>query len=142
MKDSFSISNKYDDIISLPHYQSKTRKKMKITDRAAQFSPFAALPGYEGTLVETARLTTEMPELDDNQKSDINEQLMLIVENLEKNPTVVLSYFEYDERKTGGSVIKKSETIKKISVNERYILFKDKTRISIDNILSIDLVDY
>ena len=56
-------SHEYDDIIDLPHHVSAERPHMPMTDRAAQFSPFAALTGYDAAIVETARLTDEKREL-------------------------------------------------------------------------------
>ena len=53
------ITHKYDDIIHLPHHVSETRAHMPMLDRAAQFSPFAALTGYDAAVVETARLTDQ-----------------------------------------------------------------------------------
>lgn len=38
--------SRYEDIIDLPHHVSKKHSQMSILDRAAQFSPFAALTGY------------------------------------------------------------------------------------------------
>ena len=52
-------SNKYDHIINLPHHISSTRPQMAISDRAAQFSPFAALTGYDAAIKETGRLHEE-----------------------------------------------------------------------------------
>lgn len=51
--------NNYDDIINLPHHVSKTRLRMSQQDRAAQFSPFAALTGFDEKIEETAMLVSE-----------------------------------------------------------------------------------
>lgn len=40
------MTEKYEDIINLPHHVSKIRPQMSMLERAAQFSPFAALNGY------------------------------------------------------------------------------------------------
>ena len=53
------MKDQYDDIINLPHHVSKTRPQMSMVDRAAQFSPFAALTGYDAAIKETGRLTDE-----------------------------------------------------------------------------------
>ena len=58
-------SDKYKDIINLPHHQSKRRPRMSMIDRAAQFSPFAALTGHNDAIIETARLTDRKIELDE-----------------------------------------------------------------------------
>lgn len=49
------MSNKYDDIINLPRPESKY-PRMPRANRAAQFSPFAALTGHEKAIRETAYL--------------------------------------------------------------------------------------
>ena len=61
---------KYDDIIDLPHHVSKVHPQMSIWDRSAQFAPFAALTGHEEAIAETARLTNEWHEPDEDKKSD------------------------------------------------------------------------
>ena len=55
MKDS----NKYADIINLPHHVSKKHPQMTLYARSAQFAPFAALTGYEEAVEETAEETVE-----------------------------------------------------------------------------------
>ena len=72
------IEDNYEDIINLPHHVSETRPRMSMIDRAAQFSPFAALTGHEAALNETARLTDTRIELDDCEKEIINEKLIMI----------------------------------------------------------------
>ena len=54
--------HQYDDIINLPHPTSKKHHRMANADRAAQFSPFAALTGYEKALEETKELAVERVE--------------------------------------------------------------------------------
>lgn len=49
----------YDDIIELPHHVSDTHPQMPLLDRAAQFSPFAALTGHTDAIKETERLVIE-----------------------------------------------------------------------------------
>lgn len=138
MKHSLTISDKYDDIINLPHHQSKTRPQMSIYNRAAQFSLFAALTGYEDAIMEKARLTKKRPELDENEIAYINEQLVIIQNQLDSKPIITISYFEYDNKKDGGSIITKQGTIKKINTDEYHILLQDNTFIPIDYILRID----
>ena len=70
------MTTQYDDIIRLPHHVSSTRPRMSAIDRAAQFSPFAALTGYDTSIKESARLTDARIELDDSQKEEISEKLM------------------------------------------------------------------
>lgn len=54
------MNEKYKDMLRLPHPVSATHPRMSLQDRAAQFSPFAALTGYEDALKETARLTDHL----------------------------------------------------------------------------------
>lgn len=93
------ITHKYDDIINLPHHVSETRAHMPMLDRAAQFSPFAALTGYDAAVVETARLTDQKLELDDMQKEHISEQLFELQERVSEQPEATVVYFVPDEKK-------------------------------------------
>ena len=94
----------YGDIIDLPHYQSATRPHMSLYDRAAQFSPFAALTGYDDMVKEEARLTDDMREVSEVELEDLNRKLAMISEAIEKreHPPVTVTYFIPDERKSGG----------------------------------------
>ena len=90
---------KYDDIIDLPHHVSETHPPMSRADRAAQFSPFAALTGYDAAVRETARVTERRIELDEGVKAELNARLNCILEHLSEHPQVSLTYFVQDERK-------------------------------------------
>lgn len=61
------MSGPYDDIIHLSRPVSARHRPMSMTARAAQFSPFAALTGYEAAVQETARLTDPRAQLDEGQ---------------------------------------------------------------------------
>ena len=87
----------YDDIISLPHHVSDTRPRMSAHDRAAQFSPFAALTGYDAEISETARLTNERRELDEYALARLNACLLLLVENAAERPEISVTFFKADE---------------------------------------------
>ena len=65
-------NKKYDDIINLPHHVSLTHPHMSRLDRAAQFSPFAALTGYDAAIKETARLTDKKVELGEYELEELN----------------------------------------------------------------------
>ncbi|MCD8005221.1 MAG: hypothetical protein LUE91_06155, partial [Oscillospiraceae bacterium] len=97
------MSHDYSDIINLPHHVSATRPHMSMHDRAAQFSPFAALTGYDAAVKETARLTDQRAELDDDMKEKLSERINLLQENLAAAPAVEITYFIPDERKEGGA---------------------------------------
>ena len=131
-------SNKYDEILSLPHHVSKTRPQMPMSDRAAQFAPFAALTGYDAAIKETGRLTDERIELDVEALSALNMKYQLLMEALDEAPEVTITYFQPDERKAGGKYVSAVGTVKKIDDFERRITMRDGTRIPMDDVLSID----
>lgn len=130
-------SEKYKDIIDLPHHQSKKRQQMSMIDRAAQFSPFAALTGHNDAIIETARLTDRQIELDEGTKSIINEKIQMISDHLSEKPTVTITHFEPDIKKDGGAYLNTTGTVKRIDEFKRELLLTDGTIISIEKIFDI-----
>ena len=128
----------YDDIINLPHHVSKKHPQMSLLDRAAQFSPFAALTGHEDAIKETARVTDERMELDENAIMILNARLQLLAERLEQKPVVEIAYFKPDEKKQGGSYEKVIGTVRKIDLYGNKIIMDGGCSISIDNLVAID----
>lgn len=98
-------TDKYNDIINLPHHVSSDRRQMSMIDRAAQFSPFAALTGHSEAIDEVARFTENAPYLDENTKDILNEKLQLIADSLINEPIVSITYFKPDSKKSGGAYI-------------------------------------
>lgn len=135
---SMNDNHKYDDIINLPHHISHRRPRMSAIDRAAQFSPFAALTGYDAAVKETARLTEERIELDEYAKSELDERLQLIQENITGNPAVSVTYFVPDDKKTGGAYCVCSGCVRKIDIYKHFIVMCDGTQIPIGEIIGID----
>ena len=133
------MSNKYADIIHLPHHVSKTRPQMTISDRAAQFSPFAALTGYDDAVQETARLTTDKITLSEDQIIVINAVLNEIIQHLPDSPYVQITYFQPDQRKQGGSYQQVFGFVK--SVDELYgmVILKGNIRIPVHQIVHINI---
>lgn len=129
-----NISHKYDDIINLPHHVSKKHPQMSLHDRAAQFSPFAALTGHKAAINETARLTDEKQILSEDVIAKLNEQLNLIKENIGTNQTVTITYFVPDDKKSGGAYISHTGVVKKIDEYNRTVVLTDKTVIPIEQI--------
>ena len=129
--------NNYEDIINMPHHVSKKHPQMSIWSRSAQFAPFAALTGYDDAVKETARLTDKRLEIDEGLKNILNNKLQYILENKLLQPEITFTYFVYDTKKSGGKYIEKTGVVKKIDLNEKYIMLKDKTKISIDEIINI-----
>ena len=129
---------KYDDIINLPHKQSSRRPRMSLYDRAAQFSPFAALTGHDAAIKETARLTDQKAELDEGNKERLNERLQIILENLSRSTEVTITYFLPDERKAGGAYVDVIGIVKKIDEYEQIVIMRNGTKIPIDDIIGIE----
>ena len=129
---------KYADIIDLPHHQSDTRPKMSNYDRAAQFSPFAALTGHADSIKETARLTDEYSEPSEEMKAIMNEKLLFLMEQLENQPEITITFFKPDEKKQGGAYITITGVVKKIKTYERQIQMTTGDLIPIDMIFGID----
>ena len=136
--------HRYDDIIHLPHHQSQVHPHMSLSDRAAQFSPFTALTGYDDAVQETARLTESRIELDENSRVLLDERLRLLQINLEEHPFVTFTYFIPDSRKEGGSYSLAAGVIKKLDLLHRTITLyadngiSDGTEIPIDEITAIE----
>lgn len=132
------MTKAYDDIINLPHHVSTKHPHMSAIDRAAQFSPFAALTGYGDAIKETARLTGERVELDEYTKDALSDRLQIIADRIKEQLEIVITYFRPDAKKNGGAYITTISTVKKIDEYERVIVMTDGTAIPIDEIISID----
>ena len=130
--------NQYEDIINLPHHVSPTRPQMPMSDRAAQFAPFAALTGYDAAIKETGRLTDERIELDVEALSALDMKYQLLMEALDEAPEVIITYFRPDERKAGGKYVSAVGAVKKIDDFERRITMQDGAKIPMDDVLSIE----
>ena len=131
---------KYDDIINLPHHVSSRHPQMPMMNRAAQFSPFAALTGYDDAVRETARLTDEKIELDEYEKEELDRKIQWIGSHLDEHIPVSITYFQPDDRKAGGAYEEIVDTIRKINVYEHEILLTKGTKIPIMNILLMDFI--
>ena len=132
------MNGKYDEIMGLPHHISKTRPQMPMSDRAAQFAPFAALTGYDAAIKETGRLTDERIELDVEALSALDMKYQLLMEALDEAPEVTITYFQPDERKAGGKYLTATGAVKKVDDFERRITMQDGTKIPMDDVISID----
>ena len=132
------VNRKYNEIMGLPHHVSKTRPQMPMSDRAAQFAPFAALTGYDAAIKETGRLTDERIELDVEALSALDMKYQLLMEALDEAPEVTITYFQPDERKAGGKYLTATGAVKKIDDFERRITMQDGAKIPMDDVLSIE----
>lgn len=131
-------SHQYDDIISLPHHVSARHPQMPLLDRAAQFSPFAALTGHDAAIKETARLTEERVELDENSKAVLNRRLKLLWEHCKEQPEVTITYFEPDERKSGGAYVTTAGKVRKMDSYGRKIFLEKDMIVRMDEIIAIE----
>jgi hypothetical protein len=133
------MSNKYDDIINLPYPKKSSRPRMSMHDRAAQFSPFAALVGYEDAVEETARYTDEMVELAEDAKAIIDANLTVIADKIKLHPAVTITFFVPDEKKSGGKYVTVTDKVKSIDEIERALCLVENGTIAIDNIRELEL---
>lgn len=131
------MKNSYDDIIHLPHHVSATHPHMPIADRAAQFSPFAALTGHNEAIKETARLTDQKIELGEDEQLALEQRLNILADTDTDYPEVSVTYFKLDEKKSGGSYVTVVGQVKKIDDYERIIVMMDGINIPIEDIMKI-----
>jgi hypothetical protein len=131
------MSGSYEDIINLPRPVSKTRPHMPTADRAAQFSPFAALTGHGAAIQETERLTDKRIELDETVKLALNDKLQIIAGRIDERPEIEIIYFLPDKKKKGGAYVAAAGSVKKVDEYGRVVLMSDETVIAIDEIISI-----
>ena len=136
MSDKFD--HQYDDIINLPHHVSATRPQMSMINRAAQFSPFAALTGYDAVIREIGRLTDRRVELSEDRRVDLDKKQQILSDSLAEHPEVSVTYFIPDERKAGGKYVTVTGNVKKFDVFQRIMVLTDGTMIPLDEILELE----
>lgn len=132
------MNDRYDDIIHLPHHVSKTRPQMSMMDRAAQFSPFAALTGYDAAIKETGRLTDEKIELGEETKAVLDRKQRYLSDMISVQPEITVTYFLPDERKSGGTYLSVTGKLKRIDEYERMMILTDGKKIPLDDIMDIE----
>ena len=131
------MSGTYDDIIALPHPEPRTHPRMSLHDRAAQFSPFAALTGHSAAIAETGRLTDSRITLDESEMARVDAALQRLRELLPQAPAVSITYFVPDERKAGGSYQTVTGTARRIDTANGVLLLTDQRAIPIPDILDV-----
>ena len=132
------MSDHYDDIIDLPHHVSTTRPQMPMSDRAAQFSPFAALTGYDAAIKETGRLTDAHVELDEDELKRLDAKFQILANHLRDGADVTITYFKPDERKEGGAYLTITGSIKKVNSFDRLLMMQDGTCVHMDQIVGLE----
>lgn len=127
----------YEDILHLPHPVSKRRASMSLQDRAAQFSPFAALTGYDAVIAESGRLTQSMAELAGAAVEELNEALRQLAEVIHTQPEVNVTYFAPDSRKAGGNYRTLTGKVRRIDTVEGILEFTDRSRIPLLQVIAL-----
>ena len=132
------MPDNYDDIKHLTRPQYDDLHPMSMSDRAAQFSPFAALVGYSDAIAETARLTDSKSDLTEDEMSELNANLNRLLDSLDEQPKIRVTYFVPDERKSGGRYVEKQGLVRIYDSYSQELVFTDKTRINIQDIIKIE----
>jgi len=130
--------HRWDDILLLPRPVSPKHPPMSPSARAAQFSPFAALTGYEEAVEETARLTEVYTEPDEDEKELLNRQLRLLCAHANEQPDVKITHFQPDEKKSGGAYLHAAGKILRVDSVRRYVYLTDGQRIPMEQICAMD----
>ena len=131
------MNSKYESIKYLPHHVSDKRPHMSMHDRAAQFSPFAALTGYDDAVEETARLTDSRYELSDYELEVLNAKLNFLRENVDDEPEITVLYFKPDDKKDGGAYLEQTGNVRKVRDYEQQIVMEDGLIIQFSDIYDL-----
>lgn len=132
------MKNDYSDILDHPHYVSKTRPQMSELERAAQFSPFAALTGYDAAISETGRLTDEKIELGEETKAVLDMKQQYLLDMISDQPEITVTFFIPDTKKSGGAYVSVTGNLKRIDEYERLMLLTTGEKIPLDDIMDIE----
>ena len=132
------MSGKYDNILRLPHPTSAKHPRMPVSERAAIFSPFAALSGHGAAIAETARLTDRRVELDEDTRAELDRRQAVLLEHIAEQPEVTVTWFQPDERKDGGAYLTVTGRLKKIDEVERTLNLQDGTAIPLENVIDLE----
>lgn len=131
------MTGPYDDILHLPHPTSKRHPRMPIADRAAQFSPFAALTGHGAAIEETTRVTDRRIELDEDAKEQLDQTLQLLLERIDEQPEITVTWFSPDKKKAGGQYHTATGKLKRIDSREGRLILTDGNQIPLEDLLEI-----
>lgn len=131
----------YDDIKNLTRPQYDDLHPMSMHDRAAQFSPFAALVGYDDAVAETARLTDSKVELTEDEMSELNANLNRLLDRLDEQPEISVTYFVPDEKKSGGKYVEKVGVVRIYDSYAGELVFTDGVRIAVADMSALTFID-
>lgn len=130
---------KYDDIIDLPHHVSERHPQMPAMDRAAQFSPFAALTGHRDMIAEAERLTEKKIELEEGEQQEIMIRLQILLGKIKEKPEAAVTYFVPDEKKSGGSYRTVCGAVIKVDGDKKQVVMENGTEIPMEDICKVFL---
>jgi len=133
-----NANEKYKDIIALPHPTSKYHTRMSMVERAAQFSPFAALTGHSDAIKETARLTDKRIVLDESRIAELDYKLQMIAEIIDKHPEIRIVFFRKDELKEGGAYVDIVGRVRMVDRYKKEIIMMDDIKIEFEDIAEIE----
>ena len=132
------MSGPYDDIINLPHPTSQRHPRRPVRDRAAIFSPFAALSGHGAAIAETARLTERRMELDEDSRAELDRKQAVLLEHMDEQPEITVTWFQPDEKKDGGAYLTATGRLKKLRELERLLVLADGTEIPLEDVVALE----
>ena len=128
----------YADIIDLPHHVSQRHPQMPMEKRAAQFSPFAAMVGHDAAIREAARLTEEQLDLSEDEKAVIDGKLQWLKEHIKEQPEITVTYFQPDEKKSGGAYVTVTGFAIGIDRTKQLLRMEKRLDIPINDIMGIE----
>lgn len=133
-----SDQHRYDDIINLPHHVSSVHPHMSMAGRAAQFSPFAALTGYDDAIVETRRLTDEKTEISEDVQAVLDRKMQIVRQRVSEHPEIEITYFQPDEKKSGGTYITLCAAVKKFDAYGQVLIMQNGMEIPVTDITGLE----
>lgn len=135
------MADNYDDIKHMSRPQYDDLPPMSMHDRAAQFSPFAALVGYGDAVAETARLVDSRIELTEDELNELDNSLNRLLDMLDEQPEITVTYFVPDKHKSGGMYVEKTGTVRIFDSYAQELVFTDQDRINIQDIIRIGITE-
>ena len=129
--------DRYDDIKHLSRPQYDDLPPMSMHDRAAQFSPFAALVGYGDAVEETARPTDSRIELGEDMIDELNQSINQLLLTLDEKRQIKVIYFVSDERKAGGRYLEKTGMVQRFDSFNHALVFSDGEKIAVNDLYQV-----
>lgn len=134
------MKEKYDEIIHLPHPTSKKYPRMSRQNRAAQFSPFAALTGYDIAIREEERITEEKRILSEDAMAELNQKISLLMREQPRSQKIRITYFQKDNIKDGGRYIQEESYFKMIQSDEKLLILLNGIKVCLYDIVEIEFL--